>query len=317
MLALLMTAWGAALATEGRAPRRPLGAGALSATAAADLPHILLLAADGVSAKYTSAYGYERDTTPALRALAAQSLFCENAFANSLNSSSSIASLLTGKWPVTLKLYYPPQILSGRHAYVHLPALLRRFGYRTVDISARQFADVYDLNFLNGFDEANGRAERRSIWRRLGDLGAGMHAGYFWEVVWERISERLGHIAGRYRGESPYEVVAGDLAGKRVDDAQRVARLLDLLREERARPLFAHLHLLGTHGPYFNPRIPRFSQGIEQKAKFMRDFRDDAIADFDRHLCRIVEALAAAGQWERTIVVVLSDLRRGDRFRRG
>src|SRR5690554_3325895 len=83
-------------------------------------PNILLLASDGVNADRTSLYGYERDTTPFMTEFfRGKSLFCENAFANALNSSGSIASLLTGKLPTTLRVYYPPDILTGRHSYEH------------------------------------------------------------------------------------------------------------------------------------------------------------------------------------------------------
>ena len=279
-----------------------------AAVAAGGRPNILLLASDGLSAEFLSLYGYARDTTPFLRAFAeGRALVCENAGANSLNSSSSIASLLAGKWPTTLRLYYPPEILTGKNAYEHLPGLLRQQGYENVDISARQFADAYDLNLLHGFDEANGRAEARGAWRKWAAHGPGMNTVYFWEAAWERLRDRLLHAAGIRDFESAYEMVAEDLTGKRVDDTLRIERLLRLIAERRDRPFFAHVHLLATHGPRFHSPHPAFSAGRTQTENFEQDFYDDALRDFDAVFRRIVQALEAAGQLDRTVLILSSD----------
>lgn len=279
-----------------------------TALAAGGRPNVLLLASDGLSAEFMSLYGSARDTTPFLRAFAeGRALVCENAGANSLNSSSSIASMLTGKEPTTLRLYYPPEILTGRNAYEHLPGLLRQQGYENVDISARQFADAYDLNLLHGFDEANGRAEARSPWRKLAAHGFGMNTGYFWESAWERLRDRLLHAAGAKDFESAYEMVAEDMTGKLVDDTVRIERLLRLIAARRDRPFFAHVHLLATHGPMFRSSQPVFSAGRPQTEPFEQDFYDDALRDFDAVFRRIVQALEAAGQLDRTVLVLTSD----------
>lgn len=271
-------------------------------------PNIVLLGSDGLSAESMSLYGYGRATTPFLRAFAeGRALVCENALANSLNSSSSIASMLTGKWPTVLRLYYPPDILRKRHAYEHLPGILRRCGYETVDISARHFADAYDLNLLHGFDEANGRAEAHNLWRRWAAYGPGMNTGYFWESVWERLRDRWMHMAGIKEFESAYEMVAEDLTGQKVDDTLRIERLLRLISAQRDRPFFAHVHLLGTHGPRFHSPHPLFSAGRQQVERFEQDFYDDALRDFDAVFQRIVQALEAAGQLKKTILVLHSD----------
>ena len=300
----LVALWGG-LAATGFDRARP---GQEAAAAAARRPNVLLLASDGLSAEFMSLYGSARDTTPFLRTFAeGRALVCENAGANSLNSSSSIASMLAGKWPTTLRLYYPPEILTGKHAYEHLPGLLRQQGYENVDISARQFADAYDLNLLHGFDEANGRAEARGAWRQWAAYGPGMNTGYFWESTWERLRDRLLHAAGVKQFESAYEMVAEDMTGKMVDDSLRIERLLRLIAARRDRPFFAHVHLLATHGPMFHSPQPTFSAGRPQTENFEQDFYDDALRDFDAVFRRIVQALEAAGQLDRTVLILTSD----------
>ncbi len=282
----------------------------------AQRPNILLLTSDGVNAESMSLYGYERPTTPFMETFFRDTaLWCENAFANCLNSSGSIASMLTGKLPTTLRLYYPPDILTGRNAYEHLPGILRQHGYYAADISVRHFADVFDLNVQNGFHEANGRAESGGIWRRLASHQPAAGTVFFLRLSWERLRDRVMHAMHGRRIESAQAILAGDLTGRRVNDSQRVGRLKQIIATAGSRPFFAHVHLLGTHGPFFHPRQAVFSAGrpIHPQKRFDRDFYDDAILDFDRMLREIVAALEQAGQLEQSILVVNAD--HGQAFR--
>lgn len=274
------------------------------------LPNIILFSGDGLTAEHLSAYGYERDTTPFLKHYSETEpvIFCENAYANALNTGSSVASMMTGKWPTTLRLYYPPEILVGVHAYQHLPGILRRLGYYTADISARQFADAYDLNFLQAYHEANGRTDRGI--KQWSTFGLNMEAGYFIRTSWQRVEERLFHIFLVKKMQSAYQLVAGrDAAHLSAEsDEWRLHRLQTIIESKSARPFFAHVHLLGTHGPEFEPKHHIFSEGQKQEfGGFNFDFYDDAILDFDEALERIVNVLKQQGIWDDTIFVVSSD----------
>lgn len=273
--------------------------------AAKDLPNIVLIASDGVSADHLSVYGYERETTPYLRAFAEkQGLICENAFANAINSGSSIASMLTGKLPTVLRLYYPPEILTGRNAYEHLPGILRGYGYENVDISIRQFGDAYDLNMLHSFHEANGRREKG---RNLASTWLGMNTGYFLGVTWERLTDRLLHAAGVKDFESAYNIVMGEVETTKQNDKPQIDRLVRLIESRRERPLFVHVHLMKTHGPMFFPQTRVFSRGRNQTEDFERDFYDDVIRDLDAAFERIIRALEEKGQLDKTILIFSSD----------
>lgn len=133
------------------------GEGSRTGSGLSRLPNILLLSSDGLDAERMSAYGYERDTTPFLRGFVREALLCENAFSNAAHTGASIASLLTGKLPTETRLIYPPDILRGRDAYQHLPLILRNYGYRSLHLSIRHYADAYDLNMRESFDSANFR----------------------------------------------------------------------------------------------------------------------------------------------------------------
>ena len=271
-------------------------------------PNVLILAWDGVGAEHLSLYERDRDTTPFLRTFRPdRRLVCDNAFANSLNSGGSIASLLTGKQTTTLRTYYPPEILTGRHAYEHLPGLLRQQGYWNLDISARQFADAYDLNLQNAFDEANGRTDGGGQWRTTAAKILGLNAAYFLGATAERLRDRLLHAAGVREIESVYDLVAGENAGTQLDDEPRLERLLRAIAERGDQPLFAHAHFMETHGPAFHLEDPVFSRGRNQAEPFEADFYDDALRDMDAAFARIVRALEDAGQLDHTVLVLSSD----------
>ena len=92
------------------------------------LPNILLLASDGLNADHMSVYGYLRDTTPFIKTFSKKALVFDNFLPSTGNSGGSIASILTGKLPTQIKVIYPPDILRGKDAYEHLPAILRKQG---------------------------------------------------------------------------------------------------------------------------------------------------------------------------------------------
>ena len=306
-LACLWTVfWGIGLAQGGSGPGAQIETEGQPGARA--LPNILLLTPDGVSAEHLSVYGYERDTTPFIRTHSAgRALICENGFANATTSGGSIASLLTGKLPTTTRLYYPPEILMGASAYEHLPGILRQYGYENVDISCRQNADAFDLNMLHSFHEANGRLENSGRWPLAAGKWLGMPTAYFLKSSGERLRDRLLHAAGVKEFEAAYDEVVDKQELTLDYDARRLERLLRLIRSDRRRPFFAHVHFLWTHGPSFYSPNPVFSEMGQQKEPFERDFYDDAILDMDGVLAKIAETLVSAEQLGRTIIVLSSD----------
>jgi hypothetical protein len=106
------------------------------------LPNIILLGSDGLDATHLSAYGYERDTTPHMNARLEGALVAENAFPNGGTTAGSVASILTGKLPIETRVIYPPDILHAEDSYQHLPGILKRLGYQSVDLSVPYFGDA-------------------------------------------------------------------------------------------------------------------------------------------------------------------------------
>ncbi len=268
-------------------------------------PNILLIGGDGLEAAHTSVYGYDRDTTPFLKSLAKDALVCENAFSNAGPSGASIASMLTGKLPTRTRLIFPPDILRGRDVYQHLPAILKRYGYRSINIGIRAYADAYDMNMRNSFDVANDRSFREvEVPKSVASL-IGQDSAYFLVSIFDRIWSRTLHVAGiRPITDAFAEVM--DAEKSFGSDAERIKSLWSFIDSSEI-PFFAHLHLLATHGPKFHSTKKKFSLGQTQNEPWMSDFYDDAILRFDRYVSRIIDQLQLRDQLESTLVIITAD----------
>jgi len=296
----------AALTTAGLGFSNTSSATAIKTGTTGQRPNILIIGSDGLSADHMSLYGYELETTPYLSRLAEDSLWAENAFSNSSNTSGSLISMLASKPPAATRVLYPPDILSGINAYQHLPGLLRNAGYTTVQLSTAYYADAYALNVQNGFDMVNGQAslEHSQIYGLIRRVLPG-DVAYFISGTADRLFDRLLHIFFVRAMPNPYKTVTtGEVE---VTDRQRVDQIIQLVTTTD-QPVFIHAHLMGTHGPrYEEIAEPVFSAGLEQSEEWMAAFYDDSILTFDGLIKDIVTALDEAGELNNTILVIYSD----------
>lgn len=269
------------------------------------LPNILLIVGDGIESEHMSLYGYDRDTTPYLKQLAERSLLCENNFPNAGPSAASVASILTGKLPTETRLIFAPDILRGKDAYQHLPAILKTLGYRSANIGLRYYADAFDLNMRHSFDWANDRELKGFLLPEWFTGLIGQGSAYFLTQIRDRIESRLLHLFGVERMSDAFDQVLQAPYQPRGDNG-RIVQLQRWLAEGEG-PFFVYLHLLATHGPKFRPVRRVFSEGKTQDEPWMTDFYDDAILQFDTNVKKIFDGLANRNLLQETIVVVTSD----------
>ncbi len=275
-------------------------------------PNIIVISSDGLNASNMSAYGYDRETTPYITELAGKGLFCENCFVNSGTSGASIASMFTGKLPTRTRLLYAPDILRGEDAYQHLPGILRRYGYRNVDVSVRHHADPADLNMLKSFHRANFRDIKESSISDHFSLLLDKDY-YFLRKMRERLDDRTSHLLGVRRMENPMREVVETKNKQPSHDKYRIDELFSFIDGRPSSPVFAHVHLLGTHGPKFRISNRHFSRGKNEAKPWMTDFYDDAILNFDGQMRRIIEGLEHRGKLDSTVIVICTD--HGQRWR--
>lgn len=111
-----------------------------AASAGAMRPDVLLVTIDTFSAAHASLYGYRRDTTPMLSALASQASVFEHFYANGNFTTATVASLLTGQRPWTHRVFLAPGTPPEHDAQASLLAQFRRNGYFTMAVSTNPWA---------------------------------------------------------------------------------------------------------------------------------------------------------------------------------
>ena len=268
-----------------------------------NLPNILIIGGDGLSSIYLSAYGYDKETTPFLEQLAAESLVAENAFVNASSTTASTTSMLTGRYPMDMQVFRYPDTLSGEDSFKHLPGLFKSMGYQTVEIGAPSYVDAGKLNLLDGFDVVNNRSLNQPAADMVRKLLGNSPSTQFITTVFGRAEERLLHIFFIREMNNPFKEVNDPKS--RMTDEQRVQQIRDLL-DQREQPLFIFAHFMDTHGPHFTSSQSVFSTG-DSEEEWDKDRYLDAILSFDGSVQKIYQYLQETDQLENTILVVYTD----------
>ncbi len=262
-------------------------------------PNLVVVVIDTLRADHVGAYGYGRDTSPSLDALASRGIRFARASAPSSWTKPSVASLFTSRSPSE---HGAVNFLSPLSADVETVAeRLAGAGYRCLGVSS---------NFVH-VNEQSG-------------LARGFHA-------WSTLKGNVSDDTADFFIERPH---AAPLRLRAVGAEEVNRELLGLLDAEPSRPVFLYLHYMEPHGGYFPPpdmrarfvRDPEFARGAppatasflndlaagrvsvdEAGRRLLIDLYDAEIAAADRGLGALLEALRARGFDENTVYLVTSD----------
>lgn len=123
-------------------------------TTQASRPNIILLTIESLRSDHIGCYGYERDTTPSIDAVASQGIVFENAYSVTSWTLTSHASIFTGLYPSAHKVTEPRDRLSDTHTT--LAEHLKSCGYQTAAAvsgtylqpphNLHQGFEIYDTN---------------------------------------------------------------------------------------------------------------------------------------------------------------------------
>lgn len=259
------------------------------ATAAPDDFNVLLIGIDTLRADRVSAHGYERPTTPNLERLAREGIRFQKTRSQAPWTLPSFASILTS--------LYPSAHGAGRGGHgewtgvdpgtASIAELLARAGYETHGIVSNVLmSPKYGLD--QGFEGY------RFSWARESAKGDAALAAEFidahrstpWLLFWHVMDPHLP-----YATEPSYwqEYTAADYAGR--------------FSARRSVPTAA-LHEPGRRAFEGPTPAPELS---DADRRFVSDLYDAEIAETDAAIGRVIDALIASGQWERTIVAVVGD----------
>ena len=209
--------------SEASAAPAALGAAA-PATAAVKgaKPDILWITLDSVRADHTSAYGYDKATTPALAALAATGTLFVHAYATGTDARRALAPLVSGRrfadtphdareWPTIL-----PEVDT-------LAERLKRGGYRTGAVTSFTWLSQ-ERGFAQGFDyfspvfvgvhperESTGPLALKAALTILKDLEKDPHPIFLWVHLFDAHERYLDHPGVRF-GKGKAGLYDGEVA---------------------------------------------------------------------------------------------------------
>ncbi|MCH2107243.1 MAG: sulfatase, partial [Planctomycetes bacterium] len=256
--------------------------------------NVLLIGVDTLRADHLSAFGYERETTPHLSALADEGV--------RFTMTRSQAPWTLPSFSSTLTSLYPSVHGAGRGGHdewepidpntVSLAEVLTRNGYETAGIVANGL-----ISPRYGLDQ--GYAMYRAAWAmesvqrdtsQVIDFVEG-HTRTPWHLFWHIMDPHLPYSTeDNFREEFTEEEYDGRFAGGRNGSVP-----FEVLDPRPGRRWYAH------EGP---PPPPDLS---EADKRYVVDYYDAEIAEMDAAVGRVIEALKASGQWERTVVAFIAD----------
>ncbi len=116
-----------------------------------DRPNIVILLVEGMGADHMELFGYDRQTTPELTALAKRSSVWDNTFTACPDTMSTAMTLVTGVSPLVhgISDTQQPPLPDD---LVTLPERMREIGYVTVAFTEGEGSDGQDLVFGSGFE---------------------------------------------------------------------------------------------------------------------------------------------------------------------
>lgn len=273
----------------------------------------VLLTVDCLRADHVGAYGYDRDTTPNIDALAERGTYFEHAYSNGPGTRFAFKSLNGGVFPLRIEgAGLPPR--QG----ATLAERLSEAGYRTAAFTNNPFISDYfyydrgydvfrDVNHWtdteDGSEEALNRLNR----------------------VASRVSQRLsdGLLYRTLKQAYSKFVEAAEARGVHVGttDADVVDAAIEWIRDAEAddQPYFTWIHFMGAHHPYRYLEDRRRELGVPDTVDHVRnptdivqpgtepprsviDAYDTNIRDVDAQIGRLRDVLA-----DDTTVIVTGD----------
>ena len=126
-----------------------------------DRPNIVLIIVDALRADHLGCYGYARDTSPTVDALARRGMRFAHAFSQAPWTMPSVASILAGRYPSEIR---NPTRLRLADDVVTFPQALARRGYTCAAITANPVA-TWGAGFDRGFGRFDARPNLSFVWR--------------------------------------------------------------------------------------------------------------------------------------------------------
>jgi arylsulfatase A-like enzyme len=244
-------------------------------------PNIVLITVDTLRPDRLSSYGYAKGETPNMDRLAREGVLFENAFCDVTWTTSSMASVMTGRYATRHGFRSSHQRLAP--GTTTLAGVLHAAGLQTAAIVGSfpldsmfgldQGFDLYDDTFTAPLMSLR-QAEEAT---KVPDRGVGGHT-----EMRAFLREKAAHDA--YRTD------------REVSD-----RAISWLRAERREPFFLWVHYFGPH------EKPHAVDNYFQEVRLQLDEYDTDVATADAQVGRVLVTLDDLGLARRTAVILHAD----------
>lgn len=256
--------------------------------------NLLLIGVDTVRADHLSAFGYERDTTPNLKALADVGVRFSSTRSQAPWTLPSFSSIHTSM--------YPSAHGAGRGGHdewtpidpstTALSEVLSRVGFETQGIVANGLISPhYGLD--QGFEGYQYAWAMESVERDAPSVANWVqdHGATPWFLFWHIMDPHLPYSTTQEDREAfTDEAYDGRFASRRSPSVP-----FQVLDPRPGRRWYTH------EGPPPPPDL------TEADARFVSDYYDAELHETDAAIGRVLEAIRRSGQWDRTIIAFVAD----------
>ena len=281
-----------------------------------NMANVILIVADSLSAKHIGLYGYGRRTTPNIDAFAKEAYAFTNMHANATFTNISIASLLTGKYPINTGVFSWYPIFDKAKRDENIMNLLKQHGYRVYAVTSSQNASN---NAIGNMEDYLSEPEFR-LWM--------MPFEDFWFKIGIDRSPFIHDLARTVR--FIFNPGAVDMPNEPFDTAYKCLNNALIKRAcDGKQPFFLYIHILEPHPKtllrneyknVFNKDNAAYSVSVQQKylgcfykddeqqlINAFRDVYDEMILYLDNQVGAILGELRRKEVYDNAIIIFTSD----------
>ena len=265
--------------------------------AAENRPNVLFYIIDGGGADAMSLYGLERDTTPHLKALAAEAVVFDRAYSNSTWTQPSTASFMTS-------LHH--SVLGGLRRGIHSTPVPPR--------AVTMAEHMHSAGWATAVFTANPNCARMIGLEKGVDLMRDSETEHHSTSSTE-LHERFREFRSEYPGRPWWVHIQTTDVHEPNRPVPPFAGMFTAADSEKTMGGWdERLYTMG--GKWFGAvgieefyRLALNAAGLDRKAYFTlrRGLYEETMAYQDQELARFVEDLKKTGEWENTILVVAAD----------
>lgn len=252
-------------------------------------PNIILIVVDTLRPDHLGTYGYKKDTSPTVDALAEDGVVFENAFAQAPGTVPSVASLMSGYLPHEVQVYTNNHPLPFE--VKTMAEYLKDDGYSTYAVIGNFMLEM-KKKFFQGFDVYDDRMEDTEIVRNMSERIAENQTRRAIELLKEQKSKGDGKFFmwlhyqdphGPYMPPPPYNEMFYDKNEKPRD--------LPVGDKNKGLNIIPKYQKLGDH---------------TDTAYYISQY-DGEIRYFDQHLKRLIDTLKELDMYDDSMIIFTAD----------